>query len=217
MRKIFLVLLLMPFLGRGGDLEFAALTNHVLPAVRSFMATNQLLMPIPFGTNAVKSFMVDLEGNRDSVIAHLRLTNNYIFSFSRTGGVQAVKGFIDDNENWLKLTDPSPKNLPLIQKALSQTDVVGPTNALALAFHYFKLNGHDPKNFHPEEFARVKGGYEKPYLLPYYSACWWRKDVTMAQREQGLAVLARVEIYISGVNSNLVGYDRLFMPLDRDK
>jgi hypothetical protein len=151
----------------------------------------------------------------------LRLTDNCWFDCRWDGKALEVHAFNDSNVNTYYDLSGAPKEKIEAIKTLNLRNKLNEHTALELARTYFRLQGHKEENFWPVEFTQcywIDQTERKPEerVLPFYRAEWFRKDIRKEDRESGVAALPHVNIELSGITSNLVLYEKLFIPIARD-
>jgi hypothetical protein len=114
--------------------------------------------------------------------------------------------------------DDAPKEKIEAVKALNLKNKLNDKTALELAKKFFTLLGHKEEDFLAPECRQSYwvGKNDVWGNLPYYEVIWYRKDVKMADVRSGIAAIPQVTMEISGVDSSLVSYSKLFMPIGSD-
>ncbi|MBF8297250.1 MAG: hypothetical protein HW389_3795 [Bacteroidetes bacterium] len=214
------VSVLMPSLALGQNNEVAYLQERMLPAVRDFIRRNQLAYDPDFPTNRIRHYRVEFAPEIDAVFSRMMLEKKYAFLLSEKAKVCEIWSFQDtETRPFRDYSNVTPEEREVI---LSRTNVLNKQSVLALAAKHFKLQGHREENFHPPEFWQHVLGEKNPdpathLPLPLYEATWYRKDVKLEERNSlGFAGMPNVLIIVSGLNSNLVYYSKVAMPVGRD-
>jgi hypothetical protein len=205
----------------GGERERNYLESRMIPFAREFIQRNALPYGTNFGMEKILRYRVEFLTNRPApfIMSNMRIEKRYAFSYTEDNGVLGVGWFKDVSVETYYDLSAAPKEKIEAVRALNLRNKLNERTALALAGKYFRLQGHDEKNFHPVEFRRlswaVKG--DPDYVpLPFYEAVWYRKDVKLRERDDGIARLPHVRIEVSGMTSNLVSYSKLHMPVGAD-
>lgn len=149
----------------------------------------------------------------------MQLENGFSFHFFSNGKTNEVRFFKDGKiKTYYDLTGAPPKKVEAV-RALNLGNKLNDKTALELAKKYFQRQGHKAEDF---QTPNLTHGYwvGKPehlnHRLPYYKVEWYRKDVTQAQLDSGIAALPQVIIEVSGLTSNLVSYSKIGLPIGRD-
>ena len=213
-------LLLFPALVLGGEKEEAYLNQKMIPLAQEFLQRIRQTNNLPLGTNQVKIYKVDYFNDRPGCTAELRLTNNTYFLYYTETNKTEVDTFHRNIKTYYGFAE-GPKEKIEAVKRLNLQNKLNKDRALVLAKEYFKLIGHKEENFHPPELLQCywSGGEDNHGgSLPYYEITWYRKDVTEANMkpEAGDPALPRVVIEVSGIDSSLISYDKLFLPIGSD-
>lgn len=205
----------------GGERETNYLEGRMVPFAREFIQRNALPYDTNFGVDKIVRFRVEFLTNRPAafIMSNLRIEKRYAFSFTEENGVLGVSWFKDVSVETYYDLSAAPKEKIEAVRALKLRNKLNDQTGLVLARKYFRLQGHDEKNFHPVEFRQLswaaKG--DPDYVpLPFYEAVWYRKDVKQTERDEGIARLPHVRIEVSGITSNLVSYSKLHMPVGVD-
>ena len=173
-----------------------------------------------FGTNNIKKRQVHFfTDGRLGCTANLKLKTGYRFNFISNGKNVEVWDFHDEKTKTYYALEGAPKEKIDVVKALNLQNKLSNTNALELAEKFFKLQGHKEEKFYPAELHQSywSGGDDNQGgKLPYYEVEWYRKDVKQAERDAGYAQLPLVRIEVSGIDSHLISYSKLFMPVGSD-
>ncbi len=220
--RVLLACLLFPAtLLVGGEREQVYLERRMIPLAREFLRRNCLPCDTNFGVEKVARPRVEFLTNRPApfVTSSMRIGKQYTFKFFDDDGVMEVWSFLDATvETYYDLSEASKEKVEAV-RALNSRNKLNDELGLALALKFFRLQGHKEENFHPIKFRQMSWankGQPDYVPLPFYEAQWYRKDVTKADREQGVACLPSVSIYVSGITSNLVWYSKVFMPVGAD-
>jgi hypothetical protein len=211
-------LLLFPLLARGGEKEEVYLREKMIPLAQEFIKKVGLPCDFQIGTNQVMKYDVDYFRSRPGCLADMRLTNNYAFHFYTEKGKTEVRDFRQILIKTYYALDDAPKEKIEAVKALNLKNKLNDKTALKLAKKYFKLLGHKEEDFRPPECRQCYwiGKNDVWGNLPYYDVIWYRKDVNMADVRSGVATIPQVTMTVSGIDSNLVSYSKLFMPVGSD-
>jgi len=212
------VLLLFSVLVRGGEKEAAYLREKMIPLAQEFI--NKVGLPCDFqlGTNQVMKYRVEYFRDHSGWLADMRLTNNYAFTFHTKNGKTEVEDFGQVLIKTYYALDDAPKEKIEAVKSLNLKNKLNNKTALELAEKYFKLLGHKGEDFRSPECRQSYwiGKNDVWGNLPYYEVIWYRKDVSMSDVHSGIAAIPQVTMTVSGVDSSLVSYAKLFMPVGSD-
>ena len=219
MKRLFFLIanaLLFPALGGGGEKETAYLKQKVIPLAQEFLWQIGETNCVPKATNQVRNFKVDYFDDRSGCMAVMRLTNDCIFRLHTEKEKTELWGF----QRLIKTSyslESAPKEKIQAIKSLNLNNKLNTNTALVLARKYFKLLRHNEDNFHPPNIIQSSwSGEDGGGKLPYFEVSWYRKDVDLADREKGIASLPEVEITVSGIDSSLLYYSRLYLPMGSD-
>lgn len=212
-------LLLFPTLVMGGEKENAYLKETMIPLARDFLERTGQTNNLSLGTNQVKNYKLDYFDDRSGCMAYLRLTNSFRFSFHTEANKTEVWVFQKQVKTYYAL-ETAPKEKIEAIKALNLQNKLNKESALTLAKTYFRQVGRDEKNFHPPEIKQCywSGGEDgRGGRLPYYEITWYRKDVDVKDlAESGNTNYKAVIIEVSGIDSSLISYTKLGMPIGSD-
>jgi hypothetical protein len=102
-------------------------------------------------------------------------------------------------------------------KALSLQNKLNKESAVVLAQKYFKLIGHKEENFHPPEISQCYWSGDESGRLPYFEITWYRKDVDVANlAKNGNIGYKAIIVEVSGIDSSLISYSKIGMPIGSD-
>jgi hypothetical protein len=194
------------------------LQKIMIPLARQFIRTNGLPYDIGFGTNSIKRYNVDLYEKKPGGDFSLTLTNGCFFLYFWDGTNSEIRFYSDGTKTFYNLARASKEKIQAV-KELSLRNKLNDATALELARHYFKLQGHKEEDFLLPEFGPYSWGEkgDPDYIqYPIYRAHWYRKDVKLKDRNEGVVTLPDVTITVSGITSNMVNYSKCFMPIGRD-
>jgi hypothetical protein len=214
---LFWSVLLLPGAPQGHFTE-----EQFLTLATNFLQRNSL-PPLDFGTNNIKRFSINKYAERPGCIAQLSLKSGQAISFVSDGTNTEVQAFRAETRIRYDLTDAPAEKVAAV-KALNLRNKLNTVSALELARKYFRLQGHREADFRLTAFYQLKwldqrapdDAPDSNYVLPYYRAEWYRKDVTPAEIRSGKAILPQVTIEVSGADTNLISYFKGFMPAGRD-
>ena len=215
---IFIGLLLFPALVFGGEKEATYLKEKMIPLAQEFLQRVGMTNDLPLKTNQVLRYKVDyFSDGRSGCMADMRLTNMFSFSLITERSRTEVWAFHQHVKTYYALED-APKEKIAAVKALNLRNKLNETNALELGKKYFKLQGHEEKNFHSPTIHQCYwvGKGDVWGALPYYEIEWYRKDVNLADRDKGIQTLPEVSMTVSGVDSSLIYYLKSNLPIGSD-
>jgi len=214
---ILAALLFFPVLAMGGEKEGVYLKEQMIPLTQEFFQRIGQTNNFPLGTNQVKNYKVDYFDDRPGCTASLRLTNGCSFMYFTEKGKTEIDTFRRPIKTYYALEN-APKVKIEAVKALNLQNKLNKDKALVLAKKYFKMIGHKEENFHSPEIIQCYWSGVESGRLPYYEITWYRKDVKKADMkpEAGDPALPRVIIEVSGIDSSLISYDKLYLPLGSD-
>jgi hypothetical protein len=219
------VLLLFPVLGLAGEKEDAYLEKTMIPLAREFLQRIGQTNDLPSATNQVQRYRVNYFVDRPGCLADMRLTNGCGFSFHTESNITEVWSFQRPIKTYFVLENAPKEKIEAVKGLLLQNKL-DEERAAALAKKYFKLLGHKEENFHPLDFYPGEilqdywsGGDDgRGGKLPYYQITWYRKDVRRQQLDDhdSIAMLKIVVIKVSGIDSNLIAYEKDQLPIGSD-
>ena len=214
-----ITLFFAPLPARDMEKEQAFLHKKMIPLAEEFVKRNEL-PSTSFRTNDMKYRVVFFTAGRKGCIADLSLKNGYAFGFHSEGTNSEVWSFSSGEKRYYNLVGAPTEKIEAVKSLLSQNKLNDKT-ALNLARKFFLLQGHKEENFHPPEIRQsawvgAEGETDTKGFLPYYEVEWYRKDVKPQDRLKGVVGFPYIKIEISGINSNLISYDKGFMPIGRD-
>jgi len=213
---IFIGLLLFPALVLGGEKEEAYLKEKMIPLAQEFLQRIGQTNNLPLGTNQVKNYKLDYFDGRLGCMADMRLTNGCVFSFHTETNKTEVWVFQRHIKTYYSLAD-APKEKIEAVKALNLQNKLNKESALVLAKKYFKMVGRKEENFHSPEISQGYWSGEESGRLPYFEITWYRKDVDVANLAQnGNTNYKAVIVEVSGIDSSLISYRKLGMPIGSD-
>jgi len=215
---IYVAMLLFPVLVFGGEKEEAYLKEKMIPLAQDFLQRIGQTNSLPLGTNQVRNYKVDYFDDRPGCQANMRLTNDYVFRFLTEKDKSEVRGFQRLIKTYYNLVDVPKAKIEAV-KALNLQNKLNKASALVLAKKYLKQLGHKEENFYPPEIGQCywSGGEDgRGGILPYYEVSWYRKDVNLADVDKGITNLPQVLVTVSGIDSSLIYYSRLYLPFDGD-
>ncbi len=193
--------------------------DTVIPLARNFIARNRLSFNTNFGTEAIKRCNIDY-GELPGYQATLFLTNGWIFMLGAFGTNAEIWAFITPTKTGYYSPLTMPKGELEAVKALNLRNKLTKEKALVIAKWHFKVMGHKEKDFHPPEFWQLGGDpveAGKDYLpVPFYEATWYRKDVNVEADSAAGKLMPQVQITVSGITTNIIGYSKVFMPVGHD-
>ncbi len=219
MKKINLIiaaLLLFPVLVMGGEKEDAYLKQTMIPLAQAFLQRIGQTNNLPLDTNQIKKCRVDYFNDRSGCTANLRLTNNCYFLYHTETNQTELWAFHRSIKTYYDLADAPEAKIEAV-KALNLQNKLNENSALALAGKYFKMLGHQERNFHSPEISQCYWSGEEGGRLPYYEITWPRNDVDVARlAENGIVGDKAVIIEVSGIDSSLISYSKIGMPIGSD-
>jgi hypothetical protein len=198
------------------------LAATMIPLARDFIARNALRFDTNFGTNSIACSNVyfgPLRRGADSRLlqARLCLTNGWVFHCASDGTNSEIDFFDTATKTFY---DSQKATTAEIREAkeLNRRNKLTEKRALKLAKRHFKALGHREKDFHPPEFGQMnwgEPGNPDCYPSPFYEFLWFRKDVSLADVDKGMAPPS-ILIIVSGITTNIIHYDKFLMPVGRD-
>jgi hypothetical protein len=204
------------------NLTDAYLLNTMLPLAQQFCAKAGMTNFTQISTNQIKRYRREDFYDRPGCMAGLTLTNKYRFSSHTEKDKSEIWVFQQNQQQtYYSLNDAPVEKIKAVQALLKQNKL-NEKKALALALKYFNLLGHDEKNFYPPQINQGYWNSSNPKYgsgrIPAYTVEWFRNDVTQAQLAPGSgeAMLPEVRIEVSGIDSSLISYHRLFLPIGSD-
>ena len=215
---------------RGGEKEEAFLKETMIPVAREFLLRTGQTNDLPSTTNQVRNYKVNYFDDRPGCSAYIVLTNRWVVEFSsgstvlpggkttRQLGETDVRRFQRPIKTSYAL-EFAPQGKIEAVKALNLQNKLNEKTALLLAKKYFKLLGHKEENFYPPELTQCHwsgGDDNRGGPLPYYEASWYRKDVNLTNVDKGSTDIPQVLITVSGIDSSLIYYSRLYLPIGSD-
>ena len=204
-------LFLLPLIA--GENEDTYFEEKCLPLVRDFIRRNALPYDASFPTNRISHRQVEFSPASTVYLSRMMLDKRFAFLFTGTQHLNSIDSYSDKGSSWRpSLMDPN--NEQQMHLLAERTNLLVTTSALALAREYFRLQGHDEKNFKPVKFEQMVWADAIPsrrIVLPFYEAEWLRKDATPAH---GL-LPPSVRIIVSGLESNLAHYSKIALPIER--
>ena len=138
------------------------------------------------------------------------LEKKHAFLFVGNHKTNGITIYSDKTSPW-KPSLMDPKNEGKMREMSARTNLLNDKTALELATKYFRLQGHDEKNFHPVKFEHEIWARDVPsrrILLPFYHAEWVRLDTPKEDYSH------MVTITVSGIESNLVHYSKGGLPIE---
>src|SRR5665213_355856 len=195
-----------------GGKEAAYFKETMIPLTREFLQRIGQTNDLPSATNQVKNYKVDYFNDRPGCTSNLRLTNGCAFGFHTEREKTEIDWFQRPIKTYYSLAGAPKAKIDAV-KALNLQNKLNINTALTLAKKYFKLLGHKEENFHPPELLQSYWSGEESGRLPYYEVSWYRKDVNMADRDKGIPTLPEVSMTVSGIDSSLIYYSRLYLPI----
>ena len=194
------------------------LKTMLIPMAQEFLQRNGLPYEGAFDEDDIVKWRVDFNRGKPGFAASLTLTNGFYFSFFWDGTNSEIWSFDTGRRPSFKGIHSSKDKLQALRD-LSLKNQLNDETALALAEHYFTLQGHKREDFYPVEFGPYTWGKTNDpdyFSLPFYIAQWYRRDVDLKVREEGEVAIPSVTIEISGISSNIIYYSKVFMPVGRD-
>ena len=225
-----LILLSYPCPTRGGEKEEAFLKETIIPLAGEFLLRIGQTNCLPLTTNQVGRYKVNYFNDRSGCAADIVLTNRWVVEFvsgstvlpggktTQQPGKTEVRRFQRPIKTFYAL-ELAPKEKIEAVKSLNLQNKLNKTTALLLVKKYFELLGHKEENFHQPELTQCywSGGNDnRGGPLPYYEASWYRKDVNLTSVDNGNTDIPQVLITVSGIDSSLIYYSRLYLPIDSD-
>jgi hypothetical protein len=213
-----------------GKMEEVFLKETLIPVAQEYLLRIGQTNDLPFTTNQVRSYKVHWFDDRPGCTADIVLTNRWVFEFTsgstvlpggkttRQWGETEVRRFQRPIKTYYNLVGVPKEKIEAV-KALNLQNKLNKNTALVLARKYFKLLGHHDGNFYQPEITQCywSGGEDgRGGILPYYEVSWYRKDVNLADQDKGITNLPEVLITVSGVDSSLLYYSRLYLPIGND-
>jgi hypothetical protein len=191
------------------------LRREMIPLAKQFIHRNGLpSAPSDLRTNDLKRCEIEFPGHWHGIAGDMILTNGYEFNFLSDGTNTDICGFSSGIKTTYNLENAPNAKIEAV-RALNAKNRLNNNSALSLAKYFFKLQGHKEDDFHPPIFGQYRWGEpnEADYVpFPFYMAQWYRKDVRMEEREEGRTDLPMVMIEVSGITSNLVSYQKYYLP-----
>ncbi len=194
------------------------LNQTMIPMVREFILRNEIPFDSNFTTNQISKWKFQPYEKRKGGQGYVRLQNRYAFSFFFEKDKVEIWIFKDVAVKTYYDLFFAPQEKIDAVKALNLKNKLNEKTAIALATKYFKLQGHKLEDFHPPEcLQRYWAGtnLSEDHNLPYFGVEWYRKDVNMADVEQGFT-RPSVLIEVSGITTNLISYSKFSMPVGSD-
>lgn len=204
------------------NLTDSYLLHTMLPLAQQFCAKAGMTNFAQIGTSQIKDYRREDFYDRPGCMATLTLTNKFSF-WSRTEKDKSEIWVFQQNQQqtYYSLNNAPVGKIKVVQALLKQNKL-SLKKALGLARKYFGLLGHDEKDFHPPKILQGYWVSSNPQYasgkLPAYTITWYRKDVTKGQLDpsSGEAMLPEVVIEVSGIDSSLISYSKLFTPVGGD-
>lgn len=199
------------------------LLHTMLPLAQQFCAKVGMNQFTNISTNQIKRYNhYGYFSDRPGCITQLTLTNKFSFWFHTEKDKSEVEDFQQNQQKtYYSLNDAPVEKIKAVQALLKQNKL-NEKKALALARTYFKLLGHDEKNFYPPQIQQGRWISSNPKYdwgrISAYTVEWFRNDVTKAQLAPGSgeAMLPEVIVEVSGIDSSLISYHKYFMPIGSD-
>ena len=204
------------------NLADSYLLQTMLPLAQNFCVKVGATNFTRINTNQIKRYRREDFYERSGCLTELYLTNKYHFSsYTEKEKSEICSFYQNQQKTYISLDDAPVGKIKAVQALLKQNKL-NEKKALTLARKYFNALGHDEKNFRPPIIQQgywVSGNDKYPSgRLPNYTVTWYRNDVTKEQLAPGSgeAMLPEVRIEVSGIDSSLIRYDKLFLPLGSD-
>jgi hypothetical protein len=221
-----ILLTLFPAIVLSGEREDKILNEKLIPLIQDFIQRNGLPDGSEIATNKIKRRVIDFyDDGRIGGQGTILFTNGLSFGLFWNENAFEVRHFTTKTKTYYHL-DFAPKEQLEAVIALNLRNKLNDKTALELARKYFRLQGHKEKDFHPPElFQECWTGGPPEYKpqekrrLPYYRVDWYRKDVKPEDKDPvkgKLAMLPCVDIVVSGIDSNLVSYSKISLPVGKD-
>ena len=198
--------------------EEQCLFDTMIPMAHDFIARNALSFDTNFGTNAIKRSKITIWDNKPGWEGLLVLTNGWTFSYLSIGTNVEIDAFQTQTRTGYYNPSTMPKGEVEAVKALNLRNKLTDKKALDLLKWHFKTMGHKEKDFHPPEFFHLGGdpGVPDYFPVPFYKATWYRKDVNVEADSAAGKLMPNINITISGITTNIIDYDKAFMPVGHD-
>lgn len=202
--------LVLAFPLSAGEREDNYMKHMCLPLVREFIERNHISYDPHFPTNQISHHQVEYHRESGIYLSRLMLEKKHAFLFVGNQKTNGITIYSDKTSAW-KPSLMDPKNEEKMRVVSSRTNHLNDQTALALARHYFRLQGHDEKNFHPVKFEQeiwARDVASRRIVLPFYHAEWVRMDTPKEDYSR------MVTITVSGTESNLVHYSKGGLPIE---
>ncbi len=194
-----------------GQREDAYFEEKCLPVVRDFIRRNRLAYDADFPTNKISHHLVDFTPDSRRYSSRMMLEKHYAFLFLGSAQANAIIFFHDKLSAW-SFGLLEPENEQTMRGLAARTNLLNRSTALEMARRYFRLQGHSEKNFRAVKFEQVVWAESVPskrIVLPFYEAEWLRLDADPSND----SIPPSVRITISGLESNMVHYSKISLPI----